>query len=85
MIVKTPGGVVEYAGNARVDGVPGTAAPILCNYLNICRIKLWCAAAFREYRDLVDGVEITCIDNGMPEVLLRAADLGITATKLLPH
>ena len=28
--------------------------------------------------DVLDGVEITCIDNGMPVVVLRAQDLGIT-------
>jgi len=28
--------------------------------------------------DAIDGVRVTCIDNGMPVVLLRAADLGRT-------
>ena len=28
--------------------------------------------------DRIDGVEVTCIDNGMPVVILRAADMGIT-------
>jgi 4-oxalomesaconate tautomerase len=28
--------------------------------------------------DLLDGVEATCIDNGMPSVVLRAADLGVS-------
>ena len=27
--VATPGGQVSYAGSARIDGVPGTAAPIM--------------------------------------------------------
>jgi 4-oxalomesaconate tautomerase len=28
--------------------------------------------------DLLDGIEATCIDNGMPGVVLRASDLGVT-------
>ena len=76
--VETPGGVVEYAGKARVDGVPGTAAPILCNYLNIAGSSCGALLPTGNVRDLIDGVETTCIDNGMPVVLLRAQDLGIT-------
>ena len=76
--VETPGGVVEYAGKARVDGVPGTAAPIVCNYLNIAGSTCGTLLPTGNIRDVVDGVEITCIDNGMPEVLLRATDLGVT-------
>ena len=29
-------------------------------------------------RDTIDGVDVTCIDNGMPLVMLRAADVGRT-------
>ena len=76
--VETPGGVVEYAGKARVDGVPGTAAPILCNYLNIAGSSCGALLPTGNVRDVIDGVEITSIDNGMPVVLLRAGDLGIT-------
>jgi len=76
--VETPGRAVEYAGKARVDGVPGTAAPILCNYLNIAGSSCGALLPTGNVRDLIDGVETTCIDNGMPVVLLRAQDLGIT-------
>jgi 4-oxalomesaconate tautomerase len=31
--------------------------------------------------DVVDGVEVTCIDNGMPTVVMRASDLGISGTE----
>ena len=44
-IVQTPKGVVEYNGNTHIDGVPGTAAPVVLNLLtkwaakraNFCR------------------------------------------------
>ncbi len=76
--VQTPNGQVEYAGNAKVDGVPGTAAPILCNYLGIAGSSCGALLPTDNVRDQVNGIELTCIDNGMPEVLLRASDFGLT-------
>jgi 4-oxalomesaconate tautomerase len=74
--IETPGGVVEYAGKARVDGVPGTAAPIFCNYLNIAGSSCGALLPTGKVLDRIDGVETTCIDNGMPVVLVRALDFG---------
>jgi 4-oxalomesaconate tautomerase len=70
--------IVEYAGIANVDGVPGTAAPILCNYLGIAGSTRGALLPTDNIRDLVEGIEVTCIDNGMPVVVLRASDLGVT-------
>jgi len=76
--VQTPQGLVEYEGEARIDGVPGTAAPIPTDFLDVagssCGALLPTGAAV----DVVDGIEVTCIDNGMPVVILRAADFGKT-------
>jgi 4-oxalomesaconate tautomerase len=76
--VETPGGVVAYAGEARIDGVPGTAAPILIDFLDIAGSS--CGALLPTGRsvDMIDGIDVTLIDNGMPVVLLRATDLGKT-------
>ena len=76
--VQTPNGKMNYAGNAKVDGVPGTAAPIICNYLDIEGSTCGSLLPTGNVIDVVDGIEITCIDNGMPSVILRAKDLGIT-------
>ena len=81
--VQTPGGVVEYAGgthvgDAKVDGVPGTGAPILCNYLGISGSTCGALLPTGQSRNQVEGIDVTCIDNGMPEVMLRAADVGLT-------
>ena len=38
-VVQTPGGVVTYDGDARVDGVPGTGAPIVLNFLDAAGAK----------------------------------------------
>lgn len=78
VIVETPNGQVNYAGNAKVDGVVGTAAPIICNYLDTEGAT--CGALFPTGNtiDVVDGKEMTCIDNGMPVVILRAKDFNIS-------
>ena len=82
--VPTPAGdygrYVEYSGNARIDGVPGTAAAITITLLatpgSVCGSLLPTGNA----RDTVDiegfgSVDVTCIDNGQPLVMVNAAHL----------
>jgi len=78
LLVQTPDGHVSYEGNAKVDGVPGTAAPIICNYLDVAGSVCGTLLPTGRSIDMVDNVEVTCIDNGMPVAVLRAEDLGIT-------
>lgn len=79
--VPTPGGQVEYEGDARIDGVPGTAAAISIDFLDVAGSS--CGALFPTGNvvDRVDGLEVTCIDNGMPVVILRAADFGLSGAE----
>ncbi|WP_454689620.1 4-oxalomesaconate tautomerase [Achromobacter aloeverae] len=79
--VQTPGGRVRYDGDARIDGVPGTAAPVYIDFLDtagsVCSGLLPTGRPLDRIEDDGAGsLEITCIDNGMPMVLMRAADLG---------
>lgn len=78
VVVQTPGRRVQYAGSTRIDGAPGTAAPILCNYLDTAGSACGCLLPTGNLVDTLDGIRVTCLDNGMPVVLLRAADLGLT-------
>lgn len=78
VVVETPNGQVNYAGNAKVDGVMGTAAPILCNYLDTEGATCGALLPTGNPIDVINGKEVTCIDNGMPVVLMRATDFGIT-------
>ncbi len=75
--VRTPGGRVTYAGDARIDGVPGTAAPVEIAFSDIAGAS--CGALLPTGRavDVIEGLGTTCIDNGMPCVLMRAADFGL--------
>lgn len=74
--VQTPDGKVAYAGDARIDGVPGTAAPVMLEFENIAGSTCGALLPTGHAVDTVDGVDVSCIDNGMPVVLLRAADFG---------
>ncbi len=75
--VETPGGTVNYQGDARIDGVPGTAAPVPLDFLDIAGSSCGALLPTGHVVDTVAGLEVTCIDNGMPVVLLNAADFGL--------
>ena len=79
--VCTPGGKVTYTGDAQIDGVPGMASPIPVVFRDTAGSS--CGALLPTGRsvDVINGVEVTCIDNGMPVVIMRAADLGISGTE----
>lgn len=77
LVLSTPNGEISYLGNTKIDGVPGTSAPIICNYKDIAGSTTGALLPTGNIIDLVDGIEVTCIDNGMPVVVLRAEDMGI--------
>ena len=76
--VQTPGGLVTYDGNARIDGVPGTAAPVPLTFADIAGSSCGALLPTGNAADEIDGVTVTMIDNGMPCVVLRAEDVGAT-------
>ena len=75
--VLTPGRRVVYAGDTRIDGVAGTAAPIRLNFLDAWGAVTGSLFPTGRRIDRIDGVEVTCIDAAMPLVIVRAADLGL--------
>lgn len=76
--IETPGGLVNYQGSARIDGVPGTHAPININFEDVAGSSCGALLPTGNVVDVVNGVEVTCIDNGMPVVCLKAEDFGIS-------
>tara|TARA_A100001037_G_scaffold300434_1_gene327995 strand:- start:15067 stop:16128 length:1062 start_codon:yes stop_codon:yes gene_type:complete len=76
--VKTPNKMVDYQGDARIDGVPGTSAPIMIDVEDTA--GSFCGALFPtgNYIDVIDGIECSLMDNGMPVVAIRATDLNRT-------
>ena len=76
--VQTPGGVVTYAGEAKIDGVPGSHAPIPLEFRDTAGSSCGALLPSGNAVDVVNGVPVTLIDNGMPCVVMQAADVGIT-------
>jgi 4-oxalomesaconate tautomerase len=77
-VVQTPGGLVDYAGDAAIDGVPGTAAPIYLNFMDVVGSVTGALLPTGHLRDTIDGIEVTCMDVAMPVVIARAADFGLS-------
>lgn len=77
-IVQTPGGRVTYEGDARIDGVPGTAAPVKLSFLDAKGAVTGRLLPSGNATDPVHGIDVSCVDMAMPLVLARAADFGKT-------
>ena len=83
--VQTPGGVVNYEGDAAIHGVPGTSAPVYLEFSSIVGGKTGRLFPTGRPLDVIDGIEATCIDVAMPMVLMKASDFGITGYESKPE
>jgi 4-oxalomesaconate tautomerase len=77
-IVRTTDGVVEYEGDTRIDGVPGTSAEIRLNFMDIVGSKTGALLPTGKPMEEIDGINVTLIDVAVPMMIFRAADLGKT-------
>jgi 4-oxalomesaconate tautomerase len=77
-LVQTPGQRVRYDGTARIDGVPGTHAPIPIEFEDVAGSSCGALLPTGNVTDVIEGTQVTCIDNGMPVVCLAAADFGLS-------
>lgn len=76
--VHTPGGVVCYEGGTVIDGVPGGAAPVGLNFLDVVGSRTGAMFPTGKRSEVIDGTGVSCVDVAMPMMIARAADLGIT-------
>lgn len=76
--IETPNGRVNYAGKTEIAGVPGGHAAIPLLFTNIAGSMCGALLPTGNEVDVIDGIEATLIDNGMPCVVMRAADFGLT-------
>lgn len=76
--VNTPDGQISYQGDAMIDGVPKGAAPVPITFKDTAGSSCGALLPTGNVLDVVDGVQVTMIDNGMPCVVMRAQDVGIT-------
>ena len=76
--IRTPDGGVTYDGDTAIDGVPGTAAPVELNFMDVAGSSTGAFLPTGNLTDEVDGISVTCMDVAMPMVIARAADFGLT-------
>lgn len=76
--VETPGGVVNYKGEAKIDGVPGSHAPVPLEFRDTAGSSCGALLPTGNAVDMIEGVACTLIDNGMPCIVLKAEDVGAT-------
>ena len=80
--VQTPGGPnghwPTYRGDARIDGVPGTHAPIPLEFRDTAGSTCGALLPTGNAVDVIEGVRCTLIDNGMPCIVFKAEDVGAT-------
>lgn len=74
--VQTPGGQVTYRGDAVIDGVPGSHAPLPIEFRDTAGSSCGALLPTGKPVDRVADVECTLIDNGMPCVVMKASDVG---------
>jgi 4-oxalomesaconate tautomerase len=76
--IQTPGGIVRYDGDTAIDGVPGTAARIDLQFMDVVGAVTGSFLPTGNLRDSIGGVEVTCMDVAMPIVIARADAFGLT-------
>jgi 4-oxalomesaconate tautomerase len=84
---RTPGGAVRYDGDTAIDGVPGTASPVVLDFEDSPTgsneggaegATMKSVFPTGAIRDEITGIPVTCVDNGMPVVVVAASSLGRT-------
>jgi len=77
-VVETPGGVVNYEGDTAIAGVPGTAAPLRLNFMDVAGSTCGSLLPTGNPVDEIDGIAVTCMDAAMPVMILAAESVGKT-------
>jgi 4-oxalomesaconate tautomerase len=80
-VVLDGSGQPVYRGDTAIDGVPGTAAPVRIDFADVAGGTCGALLPTGHAVDVIDGVEATMIDNGMPVVVMRATDLGVAGSE----
>lgn len=77
-VIQTPGGRVRYDGDAMIDGVPGTAAPVIMNFMDVVGSKTGAFFPTGHVVEDIQGIQVSCVDVAMPMIHMRAADFGLS-------
>ncbi len=77
-VIQTPGGQVRYDGDTEIAGVPGSGAAIKLNFMDVVGSSTGSLLPTGQVRDLIDGIEVTCMDVAMPIAIANAEAFGLT-------
>ena len=77
-VIQTPGGKITYEGGTAIDGVPGTAAPIELFFSNLVGTRTGKLLPTGNAIDVIEGVEVSCVDAAIPMIITRAEQMGLT-------
>ncbi|WP_294930817.1 4-oxalomesaconate tautomerase [uncultured Paracoccus sp.] len=77
-VIQTDGEGVVYDGDTAIDGVPGTAAAVRLNFMDIVGSKTGSLLPSGHLVEEIDGIEVTLIDVAVPMMVFRARDFGKT-------
>jgi 4-oxalomesaconate tautomerase len=80
--VEVSNGLPTYSGSTAIAGVPGAGSPIRVDFEATAGSSCGALLPTGNAVDTVEGIAVTLIDNGMPVVVLRAADVGVTGYEL---
>jgi 2-methylaconitate cis-trans-isomerase PrpF len=80
-VVQTPCGQVEYEGDASINGVPGTAAPVLMKFMDVVGSKTGALFPSGASAEVIDDIAVSCVDVAMPMVMARAESFGLTGAE----
>jgi 2-methylaconitate cis-trans-isomerase PrpF len=76
--VQTSQGGVIYEGDASIDGVPNSAAPVGLQFMDTIGGATGAFLPTGNLIDTFDGIDVTCMDVAMPMVIARAESFGLT-------
>ena len=77
-IVQTPNQMVSYEGDAQIDGVPGTSAPVALQFMETVGGVTGAFLPTGNLVDTINGIEVTCMDVAMPMVIAKAENFNLT-------
>ncbi|MGO4384934.1 4-oxalomesaconate tautomerase [Specibacter sp. RAF43] len=80
-VVSTPGRVVSYEGEQEIAGVPGRSARVLLEFADTAGSSCGALLPTGHAVDVIGGVRASCIDNGMPTVVIDARSMSLTGTE----
>ena len=77
LTLETPEGQVEYEDDTVVDGASHGGVSVICDFLDVAGSACGSLLPTGNVLDEINGISVTCIDNGMPVIVLRAEDFDV--------